>query len=62
MELTLEELKEKIIQQWPEESFLEDLGLTTEDLVEAFEDRVLANREFFLKEIDFGEELEEEEE
>lgn len=62
MELTLEELKEKIIQQWPEESFLEDLGLTTEDLVEAFEDRILANREFFLKEIDFGEELEEEEE
>jgi hypothetical protein len=61
MELTLEELKEKIIQQWPEESFLEDLGLTTEDLVEAFEDRILANREFFLKEIDFGEELEEEE-
>jgi len=62
MELTLEELKEKIIQQWPEESFLEDLGLTTEDLVEAFEDRILANREFFLKEIDFGEDLEEEEE
>jgi hypothetical protein len=38
--LTLEELKEKIIDQIDEVDIIDLLGLTTEDIVNAFEDRV----------------------
>jgi phage terminase small subunit len=41
--LTLNELKEKIIEQIDEVDFIDLLNLTTEDLVNAFEDKVLDN-------------------
>jgi hypothetical protein len=43
--LTLTELKEKIVEQVDEVDLLELLNLTTEDLVNAFEDRIEDNME-----------------
>ena len=40
--LTLKELKEKIVEQVPEIDLIDILGLTTKDLVEAFEDEIEA--------------------
>lgn len=40
MNLTIPELKEKIIEQIDEVTFLDLLGLTTEDLVEVFSDKI----------------------
>lgn len=39
--LTIAELKQKISEQVPEVDFLDILEITTEDLVEAFLDRVI---------------------
>jgi hypothetical protein len=38
--LTLQELKEKIIEQVDEVDIIDFLGLTTEDIVNAFEDKI----------------------
>ncbi len=38
--LTLPELKEKIVQQVDEVDIIDLLGLTTEDIVNAFEDKI----------------------
>ena len=38
--LTLSELKEKIVEQVDEVDLIDLLGLTTEDLVNAFEDKI----------------------
>lgn len=38
--LTLPELKEKIVQQIDEVDIIDLLGLTTEDIVNAFEDKI----------------------
>jgi hypothetical protein len=50
--LTLSELKEKIKEQISEVDFIDLLGLTTEDLVEAFEDKVEDNITKISKELD----------
>lgn len=47
MGLTLEELKEKIADNYDPDLVLEALQITTEDLVEAFEDKVIENRHKF---------------
>lgn len=57
--LTLNELKEKIIQQIDEVDFVDLLNLTTEDLVNAFEDKIIDNQEKIINELYLG--LEEEE-
>lgn len=57
--LTLNELKEKIIQQIDEVDFVDLLNLTTEDLVNAFEDKIVDNQEKIINELYLG--LEEEE-
>lgn len=57
--LTLNELKEKIIEQVDEVDFVDLLNLTTEDLVNAFEDKILDNQEKIINELYLG--LEEEE-
>lgn len=54
--LTLAEIKEKLIQQVDEVDIVDFLGLTTEDIVNAFEDRIEENPEKFLKLLDFDEE------
>jgi hypothetical protein len=56
--LTLQELKEKIVEQIDEVDFLDILGLTTKDLVEAFEDEIEEQFPKFLKELDLPEENE----
>ena len=43
MAITLEELKEKIVQSLDEELTCELLSITTYDLVEAFERRIIRN-------------------
>lgn len=58
--LTLQELKEKIIEQVPEIDLLDILGLTTKDLVEAFEDEIEEKYSKFLRELDLPVEDEEE--
>jgi len=52
--LTLNELKEKIIEQINEVDFIDLLNLTTEDLVNAFEDKVLDNIDKVTKELYLG--------
>tara|TARA_R110000765_G_scaffold143522_1_gene245175 strand:+ start:213 stop:389 length:177 start_codon:yes stop_codon:yes gene_type:complete len=43
MSLTLEELKEQVIATLDEELICELLSISTSDLVDAFEDRILKN-------------------
>jgi hypothetical protein len=47
--LTLQELKEKIVEQVDEVDFVDLLGLTTEDLLEAFSDKVEENINKFIE-------------
>lgn len=47
--LTLEELKEKIVQQIDEVTLIEILGVTTEDLVEVFEEKIEDHFDSFLE-------------
>lgn len=54
--LTLKELKEKIIEQVPELDLIDILGLTTKDLVEAFEDEIEEKYSKFLTELELPEE------
>jgi hypothetical protein len=54
--LTLAEIKEKLIQQVDEVDIVDFLGLTTEDIVNAFEDIIEENPEKFLKLLDFDDE------
>lgn len=54
--LTLAEIKEKLIQQVDEVDIVDFLGLTTEDIVNAFEDLIEENPEKFLKLLDFDDE------
>lgn len=50
MELTLEELKEKISQQWDEVTILEALNINAIQLVEKFQDEIEANFDKLCKE------------
>jgi hypothetical protein len=43
MSLTLEELKEKIVLHLDEDLICELLSITTTDLIDAFEDRLIKN-------------------
>lgn len=56
MALTIPELKEKIIEQVDEVDFIDFLGLTTEDLVQAFSDEIEEFPEKFYELLDFEEE------
>lgn len=50
--LTLEELKEKITEQWDEVDLIDFLGLTTKDIVEAFVDKIVDKQEAFENELE----------
>ena len=56
MALTIPELKEKLIEQVEEVDFIDFLGLTTEDLVNAFSDLIEDNPEKFIELLDFEDE------
>lgn len=42
MALTIEELKDKIIQEFDPDDLLSELDISTEELLDAFEDKVVA--------------------
>lgn len=50
--LTLPELKEKIVQQVDEVDIIDLLGLTTEDIVNAFEDKIEDKWEQIVEELE----------
>lgn len=50
--ITLEELKEKIIDQIDEVDLIDLLGLTTEDIVNAFEDLIEDKQSKILRELE----------
>jgi len=50
--LTLNELKERIIEQVSEEDLIDLLGLTTEELVEAFQFNIEDKYEVLLSELE----------
>ena len=49
--LTLDELKERLCAEYDEVSLIEILGVTSEELVEAFEDKIKARYEELEKEV-----------
>jgi hypothetical protein len=57
--LTIEELKEKIVEQVDEVDIIDLLGLTTQDIVEAFDDIIEEKIQVILKELDLPDELDE---
>ena len=54
--LTLNELKEKIIEQIDEVDLIDFMGLNTEDIVNAFSDKIEEDPEKFLDLLDFDDE------
>ena len=54
--ITLEELKEKIIEQIDEVDIIDLLGLTTEDIVNAFEHKVEELEDKIIKELELSSE------
>ena len=61
MNLTLPELKERLAQKLNPDDILEMLNITSEDLVEAFEDKILAKEEEFMELLASDEEFQSEE-
>lgn len=61
MSLTLPELKKRLAQKNDPDTLLEMLGIISEDLVEAFEDKILAKEEELLELLEEDEEFQEEE-
>lgn len=57
MEVTLEELKERIKQEVDEVTLLEILNITTAQLVEAFEDKILDKKDTLTAELFDDEEV-----
>ncbi len=58
MPITLEELKERVIATLDEESICEMLSISTSDLVDAFEDRILKNFDKIAEEFEQDDQIE----
>ena len=56
MALTIEELKSRLVGEYDEVTLLEILNVTAEDLVEAFEDRVIDRVDKLMEAFEDGEE------
>lgn len=56
MTFTLEELKEYIIEHYDPDEFIEILDISTEELVEAFEDLIILKRYKFDEEEEYSDE------
>lgn len=52
MTLTLEEIKERLIKEYDPDDITEALELSTEDLLDAFEEKLLENMDKFGEELD----------
>jgi len=58
MPLTLEELKEQVIATLDEELICEMLSISTSDLVDAFEDRIIKNFDKLAEEFEQDDQIE----
>tara|TARA_B110000261_G_scaffold80688_1_gene92750 strand:- start:272 stop:448 length:177 start_codon:yes stop_codon:yes gene_type:complete len=58
MPITLEELKEQVIAMLDEELICEMLSISTSDLVDAFEDRILKNFDKIAEEFEQDDQIE----
>ena len=60
MSLTMEEIKELLIRNYDPEDFLEALEITSEELLDRFEDKLINKLEVFAEELEDEEENEDE--
>jgi hypothetical protein len=56
MSLTLEEIKERLLKVYDPEDFLEALEITSEQLLDLFEDKLLNRLDIFAEELEIEEE------
>jgi histone deacetylase complex regulatory component SIN3 len=61
MSLTFEELKERLLEKYDPDDFLEFLEITSEELLDRFEDKLTNRLYFFTEELDEDEEKDEDE-
>lgn len=60
MSLTMEEIKELLLRNYDPEDFLEALEITSEELLDRFEDKLINKLEMFAEELEDEEENEDE--
>jgi len=60
MSLTMEEIKELLLRNYDPEDFLEALEITSEELLDRFEDKLINKLEVFAEELENEEENEDE--
>jgi hypothetical protein len=60
MSLTLEEIKERLLKTYDPEDFLEALEITSEQLLDRFEDKLINRLDIFEEELSVEEENEDE--
>ena len=60
MSLTMEEIKERLLRTYDPEDFLETLEITSEELLDRFEDKLINRLEYFAEELACEEEDEDE--
>jgi|TARA_R110002124_G_scaffold285970_1_gene465514 hypothetical protein len=60
MSLTLEEIKERLLKTYDPEDFLEALDITSEELLDRFEDKLINRLDDFEEELEVEEEDEDE--
>ncbi len=60
MSLTMEEIKELLLRNYDPEDFLEALEITSEELLDRFEDKLINKLEVFAEELEDEEENENE--
>ena len=60
MSLTMEEIKERLLRDYDPEDFVEALEITSEELLDRFEDKLINRLEKFAEELEDEEENEDE--
>ena len=60
MSLTMEEIKERLLRDYDPEDFVEALEITSEELLDRFEDKLINKLEVFAEELEDEEENEDE--
>jgi len=60
MSLTMEEIKERLLRTYDPEDFLETLEITSDELLDRFEDKLINRLEYFAEELASEEEDEDE--
>ena len=60
MSLTMEEIKERLLRDYDPEDFVEALEISSEELLDRFEDKLINKIEEFAEELEDGEEDEDE--